>query len=313
MKNSGIVIFLTAIIILGFNQRLSAEYQDKKTEEKTTGSSEKIKVAIGNDLLAVEERDSSFHIRIGNRGLNILETLEGDKFSFEKYSMNTFRNQDDKEEDRARRRNRFKGHWTGIELGLNTYAMPDNSLSLPPEIDYMTLHSGKSINFNLNFAQLSLGMTRHFGIVTGLGLTWNNYRFDGNNNIMKGNNGVIEMLIPDSNLEKSKLATFYLDLPLLLELQIPADNHHLNIAAGPIGAVKIGSHNKMVFEDGQKVKEDGDFSLNMLRLGATARVGYQNFQIYGTYYLTPLFQSGKGPGGYSLYPCEIGIAFTFND
>jgi hypothetical protein len=313
MKNSGIYIFLIAIIILGFNQRLSAECQDKKIEEKTTSSPEKTKVAIGKDLLAVEETDSSFHIRIGNRGLNILESLEGDKFKFENYSMSSGRNQDDKEEDRARRRNRFRGHWTGVELGFNTYAMSDNSLSMPPEIDYMTLHSGKSTNFNLNFAQLSLGLTQHFGIVTGLGLTWNNYRFDGNNNIIKGNNGVIEMLTPDSDLEKSKLATVYLDLPLLLELQIPADNHHLNIAAGPIGAVKIGSHNKMVFENGQKVKEDGDFSLNMLRLGATARIGYQNFQIYGTYYLTPLFQSGKGPAGYSLYPCEIGIAFTFND
>jgi hypothetical protein len=51
----------------------------------------------------------------------------------------------------------------------------------------------------------------------------------------------------------------------------------------------------------------------MLRYGATARVGYGNFQLYGTYYKTPLFQTGKGPGGYDLYPFEIGIALAFND
>jgi len=51
----------------------------------------------------------------------------------------------------------------------------------------------------------------------------------------------------------------------------------------------------------------------MLRCGATARVGYGNFQLYGTYYKTPLFEAGKGPGGYNLYPFEIGIALTFNN
>jgi hypothetical protein len=177
----------------------------------------------------------------------------------------------------------------------------------------MTLHSGKSSNFNINFSQLSLGLTRHIGFVTGLGFNWNNYRFDGNNSILKGTNGIIEELDPGVNLEKSKLATIFLTLPFMLEIQIPVNNNHLNIAAGPIGAVKLGSHTKMVFQDGRKEKANGDFSLNMLRYGATARVGYENLQLYGTYYMTPLFQTGKGPAGNDLYPFEIGIAFTFND
>jgi len=69
----------------------------------------------------------------------------------------------------------------------------------------------------------------------------------------------------------------------------------------------------MVFENGHTVKANGDFSLNMLRYGATARVGYGNFQLYGTYYMTPLFRNGKGPTGYDLYPFELDLAFTFNN
>lgn len=202
---------------------------------------------------------------------------------------------------------------SGVEFGFNNYVTSDRSLVLPADIEYMTLHSSKSSNFNINFSQLSLGLTRHIGFVTGIGFNWNNYRFDGNNNIIKGTNGIVEKLDPLANLDKSKLATVYLDLPFMLEIQIPVDNNHINIAAGPIVAVKIGSHSKMVFQDGQKVKANGDFSLNMLRYGATVRAGYGNFQIYGTYYMTPLFQTGKGPGGNDLYPFEIGIAFTFND
>jgi hypothetical protein len=313
MKKFGIIILLTAIIMQGFSQKLSAEIQNDKTKGTTESKDENTKISVGRDFLNIEESDSALNVRVGNRGLNILESLEGKKFNFEKYESKDIWDQDDREEERARRRSRFKGHWAGVEFGFNNYLSSDKSMVLPDNIDYMTLHSSKSSNFNINFAQLSLGMTRHIGFVTGLGLNWNNYRFDGNNNIVKGTNGIIEMLDPGAELEKSKLATIYLNLPFMLEIQIPVDNNHLHLAAGPIGAIKLGSHTKMVYQDGQKVKSNGDFSLNMLRYGATARVGYGNFQLYGTYYTTPLFRTGKGPAGNDLYPFEIGVAFTFND
>jgi hypothetical protein len=270
-------------------------------------------VTIGNDLIKVEENDSSLNFKVGNRGVSILESLEGSKVKFEKYPVKDNWDEEDNDHRHFRRSSRFRGHWTGIELGLNNYVTSDKSFAMPSDIDYMTLQSSKSVNFNINFTQLSLGLTRHIGFVTGLGLNWNNYRFDGNNNIKQGNDGVIEELDPGSDLKKSKLATIFLNAPLLLEIQFPLDHNRLCIAAGPIGAIKIGSHTKMVFENGEKVKSNGDFSLNMLRYGATARIGYGNFQLYGTYYVTPLFQKGKSPGGHDLLPFEIGAALTFND
>lgn len=308
MKKIGITILLAAIIIQGFSQELSAENPNKDQSTKVT---------IGNNLLSIEDNDSIVSIRVRDRGLNILESLEGKTYNIERYNIDNEDYDWDQDENRgyrSRSSRRFKGHWSGVEFGFNNYLTSDKSLVLPADIGYMSIHSGKSINFNINFTQLSLGLTRHIGFVTGLGLNWNNYKFDGNNNILKGTNGIIEALDPGAPLEKSKLTTLYLTLPFMLELQLPVDNHSLNVAAGPVGALKIGSHTKMKFqEDGRKVKSNGDFSLNMLRLGATARVGYQNFQLYGTYYVTPLFNSGKGPGGYDLYPFEIGVAFTFND
>jgi hypothetical protein len=312
MKKIGTIILLSAIILNGFCLKAAAESQTAEKQQTNVNSNESTKVTIGEDLIGVEENDSALNIRVGNRGLSILESLEGTghKINFKNYSHD---DQDKDYIDRENRRNRFRGHWSGIEFGLNNYVMSDKSMVLPDNIDYMTLHSGKSSNFNINFAQLSMGLSRHIGFVTGLGLNWNNYRFDGNNNIVKGANGVIEELDPGANLKKSKLATLFLHIPIMLEIQIPVHNNNLSIAAGPIGAVKLGSHTKMVFDDGEKVKSNGDFSLNMLRYGATARVGYGNFQVYGTYYTTPLFREGKGPGGNDLYPFEIGVAFTFND
>lgn len=313
MKKIGISILLIAITTNGFCLKVFGERQNEEKQGTSTNKTEPSKLIIGNEVVNIEQNDSSLNLKAGNRGLSILESLEGPKFNFKKYSDYDKWDQEDKENEHARRRSRFRGHWTGIEFGFNNFATSANSLVLPSDIDYMTLHSSKSTNFNINFTQLSLGLTRHIGFVTGLGLNWNNYRFDGNNSIVKGDNGVIQVLDPGARLEKSKLASLYLTLPFMLELQLPVNNNHLTVGAGPIGAIKLSSHTKMVFEDGRTIKSWGDFSLNMLRYGATARVGYGNFQIYGTYYKTPLFQSGKGPGGVELYPFEIGVALTFND
>ncbi|HKK43319.1 MAG TPA: outer membrane beta-barrel protein [Bacteroidales bacterium] len=318
MKKKVIVILSAVIIITGFCKASPVNGQDKK--ETTATAKEKTSVTIGNDKVRFEEGDSSYDLKVGNRGIRLLESLEGPRVRFKKYSGTEEEytdhhdwSYDEEDNYRSRRARRFRGHWSGVEFGFNNYMMSDNSFSVPTDIAYMSLNSGKSACFNINFTQLSIGFARHIGLVTGLGLNWNNYRFDGNNNIQKDPNGVIEELVPGGALKKSKLATLYLDLPVLLEIQLPTDHHRLNIAAGPIGAVKIASHSKMVFEDGPKVKSYKDFSLNMLRYGATARVGYGNVEIFGTYYATPLFQDGKAPGGYDMYPFEIGVAFTFND
>jgi Outer membrane protein beta-barrel domain len=311
MKKFKLIILLSAIIMYGFCLKVSAGDRNGDKQKHSADKSESSKVTVSKDQPIVKENDSTLNLQTGNRGLTILESLEGPSFSIKKYSEKEDWDQED--DEHARRRSRFRGHWSGIELGFNNYLSSDKSFSMPADIDYMTLQSGKSSNFNINFTQLSLGLTRHIGFVTGLGLNWNNYRFDGNNNIQKGPDGIIEELDPGLKLEKSKLATLFLTLPVMFEIQIPVDNNRLHIAAGPIGAIKLTSHTKMVFEDGHTVKSWGDFNLNMLRYGATARVGYGNFQLFGTYYMTPLFQAGKGPAGNDLYPFEIGLALAFNN
>ncbi len=341
MKKFGILLLLTSIILQGFGQEIQGV---KQFNSMAADSNENAKVVIGKDRLVVEENDDSFQIRIGNRGLSILESLEGKrKLSIERYDetinsdeecdqdsdtyrypekeysedLDTYRQRekDYYEDSHIRGARRFKGHWAGLEFGFNNYNFI-NTMDLPSEITYMELHSGKSNSFNLNFSQVSLGIFRRLGIVTGLGINWNNYVFSGDNNIIVGGNGTIEELIPagDVPLKKSKFSTLYLNVPAILELQLPTgEGHRLNIGAGVIGGIKIGSHTKRVYEDKQKFKSNSDLNLNLLRGGVTGRIGYQNFMIYGTYYLTPWFEDNKGPGFYNLEPFEIGFAFTFND
>jgi hypothetical protein len=315
MKKIGITLLLALIISQCFSQVTSAE--NRPNSQSAADSNSVAKVVVGQDRLAIADDGKKIDLRVGNRGLSILESLEGKipKIEFEKFDTHepapSDKREDDKDKD-APRRTHFKGHLAGIEVGFNNYLTDNYSFSLPSSIDYMSLNSGKAMNFNLNFTQLSIGIFRHVGFVTGLGLNWNNYRFDGNNNIEKIAGGNIVEYVPGETLKKSKLATLYMTLPFLLEIQVPTDHKRINIAAGPIGAVKLSSHTKMVTENEKKYKSEGDFSLNMLRYGATARIGYENFELYGTYYVTPMFKQGKGPGGVDLYPFEIGVAFTID-
>jgi hypothetical protein len=354
MKKFGIILLLTSTILQGFGQEVQGE---KQYNSMAADSNENTKIVIGRERVVVEDDDDSFQVRIGNRRLSILESLEGKKkLSIDRYDEprnneddmdeenNSYRTRDneysddtdnyshrededtydrntkhnwdrDYEDSHIRGARRFKGHWSGFEFGFNNYNFV-NTMDLPSEISYMELHSGKSNSFNLNFSQVSLGIFRHLGIVTGLGVNWNNYVFSGDNNIVVGGTGAIEELIPagDVPLKKSKFSTLYLNVPAILEVQLPTgEGHRLNIGAGVIGGIKIGSHTKMVYEDKQKFKSNSDLNLNLLRAGVTGRIGYQNLMIYGTYYLTPWFEDNKGPGFYNLEPFEIGIAFTFND
>jgi hypothetical protein len=272
--------------------------------------------------------DSLVIIKIGDRGLNIQDSPDGKKVDIEEYdtelrdledsnknkNKDRDRDWDQEEQERYRGARNFRGHWAGLEFGFNNY-LHVASIDLPEEISYMSLNTSNSNCFNLNFSQVNIGFGRHAGLVTGIGVNWNNYRFEGINSITVGTDGLITALIPDETVpvKKSKFNTLYLNFPLMFEVQIPAGYNRLNLAAGVIGGVKLNAWTKLVYEDGEKVKTNGEYNLNLLRGGVTARIGYENFMIYGSYYLTPWFRDLKGPNGYNLEPFEIGLAFTFND
>lgn len=211
---------------------------------------------------------------------------------------------------------RFKGSWSGFSVGLSNFVDKDFSLSRTTGEKYMDLNTGRSWNMNLNFAQYSVNFIgEKFGLVTGLGLEWNYYRFDSDNSIQENETtGEIEIrnLDTDWNVQKSRLNTTYATLPLLLELHTSSSQSRgFVFSAGVIGGVKLGSNTKVVYKengDKNKDKTKDDFNLSPFRYGVHARIGVGDWLIYGTYYLTPLFESDKGP---ELYPISVGIALSF--
>jgi len=263
-----------------------------------------VEVKVGDELFSVKEIGDETRIKIGKKEFRVVEDNDG---------LVVFKNS--AKDSHREKIEKFQGHLGGFELAFNSLLTDFWSTTLKPGDNYFDLNTARSYTWNFSLPCLSFGFTRHFGIASTLGINFNKYRFDGNNSIAKDENGVIGPLYPDAGItySKSKLVTTYATLPVILEAQIPFPNDRtINIGAGVIGAAKLGSHTKVVYSDGNKEREKrkDDFSLNTFRWGATGRVGYEFFQIYGTCYFTSMFEDGKGP---ELYPFEIGIAFTFNN
>ena len=293
--------------------------------QKDTINTESELILINDNEISVDEKKDSTRIKIGKKGIVIIESRDGttnieikniDKDeTFEEGSEN-----DDTESDNEYNNepcedkspsDKFKGHWAGFQIGLNNYVNDDFSMSLDNSMNYMDLNTGKSWNFSLNFAKADFGFgTDKIGIVTGLGIDWNNYHFDKENSIRQDSIGIVGPydLSGLGSIQKNRLQTTYLTVPLLLEFQIPAGKKRVHFSFGPIGSLKLGSNTKIVYKDNgdrRKIKDKDDYSLSSLRYGLTARAGYRGLNLFSTYYLTPLFESNKGP---LLYPFTMGLA-----
>lgn len=263
------------------------------------------RVKIG-DIVTVEDSDDETVIRIGKKAIRIIDDKKDTEISIE---------EKEREKEYGRSQHAFKGHLGGIEFAFNGYSTGTWGRNEAPVEGWLDLNTTRSSSFNILAPPVSLGFTRRFGLMTSLGVNFNNYFFDGNNSVVVGEGGITGPAWPAAGItyEKSKLATVYGILPVMLEVQIPVSHGgSINLGAGVIGAVKLGSHTKVVYySDGkQKEKTHDDFNLNVLRYGATARAGYKMVQVYGTCYLSPMFEKNKGP---ELYPFEVGIALTIND
>jgi hypothetical protein len=140
----------------------------------------------------------------------------------------------------------------------------------------------------------------------------NNYRFSNNVSIARENRNIVPVDYTESgiNLDKSRLRTYYITVPLLLEFQSKASrrSQRAYFSAGVIGGLNIGSNTRVVYRDNSRKYRDkvkDDYYLSPFRYGLTIRTGYRSLNLYANYYPTGLFQENRGP---ELYPVAVGFS-----
>jgi hypothetical protein len=213
------------------------------------------------------------------------------------------------EKKQHRSHHRMDGMWGGFEIGLANFVNSDYKFTLPAGAEFMDLKVANSLDFNFNFAEKSLGIVKNYvGIVTGLGLEYTNYRFTNDFSLTKTPGGINDEPV-DMDLYKNRLGIWHLNLPLMLEFQIPVygETNRIKISGGVVGGLRIGSRQVqryMVNDEKQKIKIKDDFYLRNFNYGFTARIGYGDVALFANYYPQTLFKNGMGP---EIYPVTVGL------
>ncbi len=208
------------------------------------------------------------------------------------------------------RKDKFIGHWNGIEIGRNGFMNDHNVSKVPDELSFISLNRSKSWNVNINFVQINIGLyDDKIGLVTGLGAEFSNYRLSGKNLFYATEeDGFKEIEFHDSiGVTKSKFTTSFLVVPLLFEIQFPdiKRRKRMYFSFGALAGGNITAHTKLLYEDNYIVKKKKDYNtynLNLIRYGVTARLGYRIFDGFINYYFTPLFKEAE-----NIYPVYIGF------
>ncbi len=185
-----------------------------------------------------------------------------------------------------------------MEMGFNELLMLDYSAYPANEQGFMELNNGRSMQVALNIFKVAAALNRAqtLGVSSSLGIVWNDYVFM-NDITLERRDGMVHPVAIASTYKKTKLNTFALRIPLLLDLNF---GKNFFLSAGFYGDLVLGSHTKIKFP---KEKARNPY-VNVFQAGGTVRGGYGNFYVYGNYSATNLFKGGKGPGA---QPLTIGL------
>lgn len=220
---------------------------------------------------------------------------------------------------RNRKYHYFHGHLCGANFGFINFTDTDYSMYSPEDDGFMDLDYTNSFVMQFNICEQSINFVprNNFGMVIGLGLEYQRFRFDKKNiSIIKNDEGQVlpRMLDPEWNIKKNSFKILYLSIPVMLELQMPARNYkRFFIAAGAMGGIRLLSRTKIIYRnaDGDKKRDrnTNDYSLMPVKADLIARVGYDCWNVWASYTVTDIFRNHKGP---ELHPYAIGLGFTFN-
>jgi hypothetical protein len=322
MKTQILLIILIFISTSLFSQTDSIAPVQELTDEMVaepldTVNDESFDVAPVEEINDINDPDT-VHIRLGSHAIEI--TTENEKTHIDVEKIDDFNSRwENPERDEVRTihkhrksHKKFDGHWAGIDFGGNQLWNTKYPNSLYPDLktEFLTTSPEKSFEVNLNLFEYSFGFSSYIGLVTGLGLNFNDYKFKNRFTLAKDEAGIIQPIeLPEGDFRLSKLSTTFITAPLLLEIQIPGQWNHdrMFITAGVIGGVKIHEHTKTKIGD-EKKRDNGNLNIAPLRWGYTARIGFENLGVFATYYNTKLFEKGLGP---ETTPITIGLTLLF--
>ncbi|MBX2957860.1 MAG: hypothetical protein KF846_16965 [Cyclobacteriaceae bacterium] len=236
------------------------------------------------------------------------------------YEIVTWDSDDDEnwQKERKSSYSRRTRHSINFDLGMNNYL---NEGKFPDENNELyTVRPWGSWYVAINSIQHTHVKGKLF-LEWGAGINWYNFKFQHDNILMtKDENGVI-FTADDRDVDyvKSKLTASYLTASLIPVFDFGGrgskprfwDSYgsKFRFGLGPYASYRIGSHSKLVYENGDKTKEKDydNFYLNTFRYGLRLQLGIQSTDFFFNYDLNELFSTK--PNNPKLNAFSFGIIF----
>lgn len=154
----------------------------------------------------------------------------------------------------------------------------------------------------------------NFSFAAGIGIGTSNIYLDNQQIILSdtGASAQARFVSEQVDYKKYKLTTAYLEAPFELRFFGNKDNRNkgFKMAVGLRAGTLVGAHTKgRTAVDGSKLieKENTKRFLENWRFSGTARIGWGNFTLMGTYNLNNLYKAGAGP---EITPYSIGLCIS---
>jgi hypothetical protein len=170
------------------------------------------------------------------------------------------------------------------------------------------------------------------GLVTGIGLAWNNYRFSPPTYLTPDSSEVYGFFMEGVSVRKTKLTAMYITIPLFYEIQTKQRRWKMfHFGIGGLVSARVRTHTKIYFNEANKeyqlydprtesyvdrvfvspggsnrniVKNYNSFYLPPFKFDAMVRIGYSIINVFATYSINTMFQRDRGP---ELYRWTAGI------
>ncbi|MBL0742800.1 hypothetical protein [Chryseolinea lacunae] len=215
--------------------------------------------------------------------------------------------------------NRWGRTWQSFnfELGTNNYLQngkfPDSNNELYSVRPWGSWYVGLS-----SIQRTRLG--KKFFLEWGVGMNWYNFKFQQDNVVMVKDDAGVHFAedTRDVHFIKSKLTASYITASLVPVIDFGDHSrkariwegygNSFRIGLGPYIGYRVGSHSKLVYNDGgrEKDKQRDSFYLNNVRYGARLQIGYRSTDLFFNYDMNELFSEGRGP---ALNAFSFGVIF----
>lgn len=211
--------------------------------------------------------------------------------------------------DHEIRMKKVKTQWLGLDFGLNNY-ISSTGFKFGKDADGLDLVPGTSYHTNLHIIRQGVNLIKHsLYFVYGLNYEFNNYTLKNDITWLQETDKFSYGMKDSINFSKNKIATQYMNIPVLLHFETNPRKPHksVGIGIGGYAGVFVKAYNKQTSERGTTNRYFDDYNLNKWQYGTCAEVGVGKVRFFGSYALSGLFEKDKGP---LLRPLTVGLVLN---